>query len=317
MRDVLSVMACLPRRNRNCANEWRYHQGAAADAVLAGLVERVTFHNSENGFCVLRALDVPSRLEAMPATQLAAYGRAASAPAGMLPWREQVLRTQPTALAPLQAGSRRRLTVCVRGRAALPSSSAVPNSSERSLGGPVAVSSGCGNRRLRDHGRPADAGGAPGRDTRTRGKRRDPAVPSVESEPPASAVLAPVSFHGPFSNIIPGYSKNQKAAKDFLRWFRSKEIYDEWFISQQGFSVGPTKVWQDHNMWQIDPVMLPYRTAAQSGRFAGYAGPAGRAAAETISKYIIVDMYAKAVQGIKAADAVSWATGELQKIYGA
>jgi len=39
-------------------------------------------------------LDVPSRLEAMPATQLAAYGRAASAPAGMLPWREQVLRTQ-------------------------------------------------------------------------------------------------------------------------------------------------------------------------------------------------------------------------------
>jgi hypothetical protein len=32
-------------------------------------------------------------------------------------------------------------------------------------------------------------------------------------------------------------------------------------------------------MWQIDPVMLPYRTAAQSGRFAGYAGPAGRAAA--------------------------------------
>ena len=129
----------------------------------------------------------------MPATQLAAYGRAASAPAGMLPWREQVLRTQPTALAPLRAGWRRRLTVCVRGRAALPSSSAVPNSSERSLGGPVTVSSGCGNRRLRDHGRPADAGGAPGRDTRTRGKRRDPTVPSVESEPPASAVLAPVA----------------------------------------------------------------------------------------------------------------------------
>ena len=58
-------------------------------------------------------------------------------------------------------------------------------------------------------------------------------------------------------------------------------------------------------------------SAAQSGRFAGYAGPAGRTAAETISKYIIVDMYGKAVQGIKAADAVSWATGELQKIYGA
>jgi ABC-type glycerol-3-phosphate transport system substrate-binding protein len=36
------------------------------------------------------------------------------------------------------------------------------------------------------------------------------------------------SFHGPFSNIIPSYSNNQEAAKDFLRWFRSKEVYDEW-----------------------------------------------------------------------------------------
>ena len=27
---------------------------AAAGDVLAGLVERVTFHNAENGFCVLR-----------------------------------------------------------------------------------------------------------------------------------------------------------------------------------------------------------------------------------------------------------------------
>ena len=28
----------------------------AAQEVLAGLIERVTFHNAENGFCVLRAL---------------------------------------------------------------------------------------------------------------------------------------------------------------------------------------------------------------------------------------------------------------------
>jgi hypothetical protein len=60
-------------------------------------------------------LDVPSRLEAMPATQLAAYGRAASAPAGMLPWREQVLRTQPTALAPI---AKLRMTVATKPHAA-------------------------------------------------------------------------------------------------------------------------------------------------------------------------------------------------------
>ena len=84
------------------------------------------------------------------------------------------------------------------------------------------------------------------------------------------------SYHVPFSNLVPTYAKNQKAAKDFLRWFHSKEIYDAWFTSQQGFSVGATKAWENHKLWKVDPVMAPFRTAAESGRFAGYAGPAGR-----------------------------------------
>jgi multiple sugar transport system substrate-binding protein len=123
------------------------------------------------------------------------------------------------------------------------------------------------------------------------------------------------SYHVPFSNLVPAYGKNQKAAKDFLRWFHSKEVYDTWFTSQQGFSVGATKAWENHKLWNDDPVMAPFRTAAESGRFAGYAGPAGRTAAETISKFIIVDMYAKAVQGMAAEDAVKWAHSELVKIY--
>jgi len=123
------------------------------------------------------------------------------------------------------------------------------------------------------------------------------------------------SYHVPFSNLVMGYSKNQKAAKDFLRWICSKEIYDQWFTSQQGFSVGSTKAWENHPLWQIDPVMLPFHTAVRSGRFAGYAGPSRRPAAEAISKYILVDMYAKAIQGMAPADAVKWAHGELVKIY--
>src|SRR5437764_7291902 len=33
----------------------RPHLGLSNSEILAGLVERVTYHNSENGFCVLRA----------------------------------------------------------------------------------------------------------------------------------------------------------------------------------------------------------------------------------------------------------------------
>jgi len=123
------------------------------------------------------------------------------------------------------------------------------------------------------------------------------------------------SWHVPQANMVMGYSKNQKAAKDFLRWFHSEKIFEPWFVSQQGFSVGPTTVWEEHKLWGDDPVMAPFRTAARSGRFAGYAGPSDRKAAEAISKYILVDMYAKAVQGMAPEDAVKWAHGELVKIY--
>jgi multiple sugar transport system substrate-binding protein len=86
-------------------------------------------------------------------------------------------------------------------------------------------------------------------------------------------------------------------------------------VTQQGFSVGPTKMWEDHKLWKEDPIMLPFRTAAESGRFAGYAGPATRKPAEVISKYLISDMYAKAVQGMPAEDAVKATHAELVKIY--
>jgi multiple sugar transport system substrate-binding protein len=125
------------------------------------------------------------------------------------------------------------------------------------------------------------------------------------------------SYHVPFSNMLMKYSKNQEAAKHFLSWVMTPAVYSQWFDSQQGFSIGSTKLWEKSKVWSEDPVMEPYRLAARSGRFAGYAGPSGRAAAEALTKYIIVDMYAKAVQGMKPEDSVKQAHDELVKIYGA
>jgi multiple sugar transport system substrate-binding protein len=111
------------------------------------------------------------------------------------------------------------------------------------------------------------------------------------------------------------YSKNEKSGKEFLRWITSKPVYQAWFDSQQGYSVGSTKVWENDKLWDIDPIMLPYRTAARAGRFPGYAGPAHRKAAEFLSKYIIVDMTAKALQGTQPEEAVQWAHEEIAKIH--
>jgi len=123
-------------------------------------------------------------------------------------------------------------------------------------------------------------------------------------------------YHLPMTNMLMGYSKNQKAAKDFLRWVTSKDIYQKWFNSQQGYSVGATTIWEKDPLWNKDPAMLPFQAAARAGRFPGYAGPADRHAAEGLSKYLVTDMYAKAVQGMPAEDAVKWADGEFRRIHG-
>ena len=123
------------------------------------------------------------------------------------------------------------------------------------------------------------------------------------------------SYHVPFTNMLMKYSKQQDVAKKFLSWVHSKDVFEKWFVSQQGFSVGPTTDWEKHKIWERDQIMLPFKAAARTGRFAGYEGPSTRKAAEVVTKYIITDMYAKAIQGMPAEQAVKAAHDELVKIY--
>jgi len=124
------------------------------------------------------------------------------------------------------------------------------------------------------------------------------------------------ALYGAFQHAVMKYGKNQKLAKDFLKWLHQKENYGRWFEVNEGYSVGATKVWEEHPMWsRIDKPLQVFRQAARLTRVFGYPGPATAKATEAYTKYIIVDMYAKAVTGTKAEDAVKWAEGELKKIY--
>ena len=118
------------------------------------------------------------------------------------------------------------------------------------------------------------------------------------------------------SHAVMKYSKNQKLAKDFLRWVHKKENYGKWFETQEGYSVGSTRIWENNPMWgRLDEPLKMFRTAARNTRLFGYAGPSTSRSTEVFTKYVITDMYAKGVQGMKAEDAVKWAEDELKKIY--
>jgi ABC-type glycerol-3-phosphate transport system substrate-binding protein len=120
---------------------------------------------------------------------------------------------------------------------------------------------------------------------------------------------------GVFTDMLMKYSKNQAAAKEFIKWMHSPQVFGEWFTSQQGYSSGATKMWEKDKVWEVDPVLAPFKDLPNNGRLVGYAGPPNRKAAEVVTKYIVVDMYAKAIQGMPAEEAAKWAHGEAAKVY--
>jgi multiple sugar transport system substrate-binding protein len=124
-------------------------------------------------------------------------------------------------------------------------------------------------------------------------------------------------FHLIQSQMLLKYSKNQAAAREFLKWIHTTANYEKWFLSQKGFATPCTANWEKHKLWDEDPVMAPYKVAARLAQGVGHAGPPNAKAAEVWTKYIITDMYAQAVQGkLSPEDAVKWAESELKKIYG-
>jgi len=148
-------------------------------------------------------------------------------------------------------------------------------------------------------------------------EKGEPLVRDIDHAPLPTGPAGVWGYHVAFSHAVMKYGNNQKLAKDFLKWLHGKEQFAKWFEVAEGFSVGSTKYWEQHPLWaKVDEPMKIYRQAAAASRMIGYAGPPSAKATEVYSKYIITDMFAKAVQGSSAEDSVKWATGELRKIYG-
>ena len=120
-----------------------------------------------------------------------------------------------------------------------------------------------------------------------------------------------------YTSVVMKYSKNQKLAKDFIRWYMEKPQYEKYFTVMDTFAIPPTRMWVDHPVWVKDRKCVMFRDIIKDALWPGYAGPPTRKASEALAKYIIVDMFAKAIQGTKPEEALQWATGELKKTYSA
>ena len=150
------------------------------------------------------------------------------------------------------------------------------------------------------------------------GKDKFPDIAKVMNHAPNPRGPAGRFYHlATHSSAVMNHSKNQKLAKEFIRWYMDKKQYEPWFVTMSSYMIPPTKVWAEHPAWNTDPKLTPFRDTIKDARHLGYAGPPSAKASEALAKYIMVDMFAKAIQGTSPEEALKWATDELKKIYGA
>jgi multiple sugar transport system substrate-binding protein len=113
---------------------------------------------------------------------------------------------------------------------------------------------------------------------------------------------------------IPTYVKDPKPVEELLLWMNEEKQYSSFMDVTEGWISAPVKKYQDHPVWAKDPKMTLFKDISIY-RWVGWPGPPSLASSEAHSKSVVVDMFAKAMQGMAPKDAVGWAEGELKRIY--
>lgn len=118
-----------------------------------------------------------------------------------------------------------------------------------------------------------------------------------------------------FEHAVMKWTKYPEAARAFIVWLMQPAQFSKWLGQSRGYNVGPLHHYDDDPVWNVDPKLKPFKDAIKSSRWPGWPANPGREAAEAISKYIIVDMFAKVAQGTTPKEAMAWAEGQLKAIY--
>jgi multiple sugar transport system substrate-binding protein len=111
------------------------------------------------------------------------------------------------------------------------------------------------------------------------------------------------------------YSPNTEAAVEFLEYFYTPEVFIPWLEAQGGYIIPMAPGYADLELYTGNPSLAPYPAVSDYSRNKGYAGPANQKAAEANARYVIVNMFAQAIQSGDAAGAVQQAEAQLQRIY--
>lgn len=110
-------------------------------------------------------------------------------------------------------------------------------------------------------------------------------------------------------------SANKEGQRHFLKAWYDRKFLLNWTKVGQSYFIPTFAGLEKEDVWPEDPKLRIFRDLNKINRLPGYSGPPSQAAAEAVSKYILVDMFAKACTGqLKPAEAVKWAEREYDQI---
>ena len=124
-------------------------------------------------------------------------------------------------------------------------------------------------------------------------------------------------FHllNPVSHALLTHAPDQAAAKAFLRWLYDDKQLSRWLTSGDAYYAPFLNGYENHPMWGPEPRYLPYKESLKTSRLHGWPGPPSHAMSESVAKYVLVDMFAKACRGDSTKDVIATAASQLKQIY--
>jgi multiple sugar transport system substrate-binding protein len=124
-------------------------------------------------------------------------------------------------------------------------------------------------------------------------------------------------FHllNPISHSIFNFSPVKEEAVAFMRWLMDPKQLGGWYAVADSYYQPLLHGYDDAPMWQVEPRNIPYRDAMASAHLPGWPAPASRQMAESVAKYVVVDMFAKACAGASTKEVIKNADAQLKEIY--
>jgi len=124
-------------------------------------------------------------------------------------------------------------------------------------------------------------------------------------------------FHilNPWTHGIFTHTPDVKAAKDFLVWLMDPKQVGGWYEVAVSYYAPFLHMFDDAKLWHVEPRNLPYRDSLSTSHLPGWPAPISRPQSESVAKYVVVDMFAKACAGKSTKEVIADANAQLKQIF--